>query len=208
MKIAILGSGRVGAALGVRWAKAGHEVLFCSREPNSPRVVELVETAGENATAASLQNAADLVDVVVIASPWNVCEHLLGSVGDLGGKVLIDCVNPINAEFTGLDLGFDTSAAEKIAQWAPQARVVKAFNTVSSATMADANFGEHPPTLFYCGDDDDAKKAVHQLAEDLDFDPIDAGELTMARYLEPLAMLYIKLAMQGMGNTAFKLLKR
>lgn len=208
MKIVLLGSGRVGAALGVRWAQKGHEVRFCSRTPDSEKIADLVAQAGATASAGGLEEAASFGDVIVIASPWEACEQLVTSIGDLSGKVLIDCINPINAEFTGLDLGFDTSAAEKVADWAPAANVVKAFNTVSSATMTNADFGDHAPTLFYCGDDDDAKKVVHQLAADLDLDPIDAGELSMARYLEPLAMLYIKLAMRGMGDTAFKLLRR
>jgi hypothetical protein len=208
MKIAVLGTGRVGGVLGKRWARAGHEVVFGTRLPGSEKVAALLAEAGPSARAAAPRDAVSHAGVVVMALPWNIAQEEL-TKHDLAGKVLVDCTNPLNATFTGLDLGFDTSAAEAIAGWAKGARVVKAFNTVSAAAMADPTFGGQPATMFYCGDDDQAKQIVGKLAEELGFEPIDAGPLSMARYLEPLAMLYIHLAMKGWGSScAFKVIRR
>jgi NADPH-dependent F420 reductase len=209
VNIAILGTGRVGGTLGRRWAQGGHHVVFGSRTPDDPRVRRLLAECGDSAEAASLAEAVRSAGVVIMALPWNVAEEEL-TKHDLDGKVLVDCTNPLNAQFTGLDLGFTTSAAEAIAAWAKGARVVKAFNTVSSAAMTDPDYSGDPAAMFYCGDDEEAKKIVGRLAGELGFDAIDAGDLQIARLLEPLAMLYIHMAMnQGWGSSrAFCIVQR
>lgn len=209
MKIAVLGTGNVGGTLGRRWAEAGHSVCFGSRDPASEKVQKLLATAPA-ATACTLKEAAAKSDVILLATPWNTAEATLASLGDISGKVVIDCINPLNETFSGLTHGHSTSAAELVASWVPTARVVKAFNTVGAKVMANPQFGDHPATLFYCGDDAAAKQIVHQLASDLGFEAVDAGTLAQARYLEPLAMLYIHLAVRGGwgSNTAFKIMKR
>jgi len=210
MDIAVLGTGNVGGALGAGWAAKGHNVVFGSRDPGSEKVRTLLATAGENARAATIAEAASSAGFVVLATPWNSVEEVLAAAGDLNGKILIDCINPINATFTGLDLGFDTSGSERIAELAPGARVVKAFNTVSAATMLDAAYGEHAANMFYCGDDEQAKATLNTMACELGLEAVDAGDLQMARYLEPLAMFYIKLAgkQKWGGNCALKILTR
>jgi predicted dinucleotide-binding enzyme len=109
-----------------------------------------------------------------------------------------------------LVIGFSTSGAEEIAKMASGARVVKAFNTVSSVTLSKPAFNSIASTVFYCGDDAEAKKTVAKLIGDLAFEPIDAGPLKNARYLEPMAELFIQLAYsQGMNaEMAFKLLRK
>jgi NADPH-dependent F420 reductase len=210
MRIAVLGTGNVGGTLGKRWAAAGHEVVFGSREPRSEKVQFLLADAGENASAASPAEAVLQANVVLLAAPWSSMQSSLAALGDLSGKILIDCINPLNETFSGLTHGHSVSAAELVASWAPTARVVKAFNTVSSRVMANPDFGGQPATLFLCGDDADAKRIVSELAACLGFEPVDAGPLVSARYLEPLAMLYIHMAVrEGWGsNTAFKIMKR
>lgn len=210
MKIAVLGTGSVGGTLGRRWAQAGHQVVFGSRHPGSVKVQTLLAESGPNACVAGLQEAVDASDVVLLAMPWDVMESTLKSLRNLSGKVLIDCINPLNETFTGLTHGHDTSAAELVASWVPDAHVVKAFNSVSARVMNDADFGNYKATLFYCGNDTAAKAVVHQLADELGFEPVDAGPLHNARYIEPLAMLYIHLAVRGGwgSHTAFKMLKR
>jgi predicted dinucleotide-binding enzyme len=210
VKIAILGTGRVGGTLGRRWAQKGHSIRFGSRDPLAPKVVKLLAECGTNAQATPLSEATADCEVVVYAAPWLVAESILTNAGSLAGKVLIDCTNPLTADFTGLDLGHTTSAGEHMAEWAPGALVVKAFNNVSSAIMADPVFAGNRATMFYCGDDTTAKETVKSLAGELGFDPVDAGPLKIARYLEPFAMLYIQLAVkEGWGShCAFKLLHR
>jgi 8-hydroxy-5-deazaflavin:NADPH oxidoreductase len=210
MKIGIIGSGNVGGTLGTRWAKAGHEVVFGSRNPQSAGMQELVRKAGAKARAASTAEAVKAGEILLLATPWPATRQILESLGDLGGKVLIDLVNPAKADLSGLAIGTSTSAGEHVAGWARNARVVKAFNTVGLNIMENPSFGKDRPVMFYCGDDSAAKLQVKQLAGELGFEPVDAGPLTQARLLEPFAMLWISLALQyGLGREiAFKLLRR
>ncbi|MGH9455635.1 MAG: NADPH-dependent F420 reductase, partial [Terriglobia bacterium] len=110
----------------------------------------------------------------------------------------------------GLTVGLTTSAAELVASWAPGAKVVKAFNTVGAAVFGNAQFGPQRADGFYCGDDAGAKSVVTHLIEQAGLEPVDVGALVNARLLEPLAMLWIDLAVnQRQGpNHAFKLLRR
>ncbi|MCH7728635.1 MAG: NADPH-dependent F420 reductase, partial [Planctomycetes bacterium] len=194
--------------LGTRWIEVGHQVVWGSRHPDAEKSQELAR--GTGGKAVSLREAAESADTIVLAIPWPVARATIESIGPLSGKTIVDCTNPLNADFSGLDLGFSTSAAEEIASWAPDAHVVKAFNTVSSVTMADPTYTDQPASMFFCGNDVQAKATVQQLAEDIGLEAVDAGPLSNARLLEPLAMLYIHLAVrEGWGsNCAFKILKR
>jgi len=209
MRIGIIGAGNVGGTLGSRWAKAGHEVAFGSREPDSDKMKQLVASAGPTARAATPQVAAQTAEVVVLSVPWKAAKEAIESLGDVSGKVVIDALNPLLPDLSGLALGTTTSAAEQVAAWAPRARVVKCFNTVGYNIMANPAFGADKPVMFYCGDDASAKQTVKQLAEELAFDPVDAGPLRQARLLEPFALLWISLAFGGHGrDIAFRLLHR
>jgi len=185
-------------------------VIFGSREPGSGGLKKLLDRAGSNARAASLQEAAKSGEVLLLATPWPVTKDVLQGLGDLTGKILIDAVNPVLPDLSGLALGNTTSAGEQVAGWARGAKVVKAFNTVGSNIMENSAFGHDKPVLFFCGDDAGAKTVVKQLAAGLGFEGVDAGPLTQARVLEPFALLWISLAFKaGLGREiAFKLLRR
>ena len=209
MRIGIIGSGNVGGTLGSRWAQLGHEVVFSSREPGSDRMKQLVAKAGKTARAVTPNVAAQTSDVIVLSVPWRAAKQAIEGLGDIGGKVVIDALNPLLPDLSGLQLGTTTSAAEQVAAWAPGAHVVKCFNTVGFNVMADPAFGGDKAVMFLCGDDPSAKETVRQLAEGLGFDALDAGPLRQARLLEPFAMLWISLAFGGHGREiAFKLLHR
>ncbi|HJX61763.1 MAG TPA: NADPH-dependent F420 reductase [Dehalococcoidia bacterium] len=210
MKIAVVGTGNVGGTLGRRWAGNGHQVVFCSRTPDSDRVKALVDAAGPNARAAGINEGVAASDVVVFATPWPGTLDLVGAAGSLQGKVVVDCTNPLRPDLSGLSIDGDTSGAEQIAQRAKGAAVVKAFNTISSLTMADPLFGSERADLFLCGDDAGAKRTVAQLGQELGFEPVDAGPLRAARYLEYLAMLWVHMAYkQNWGpNFIFKTVRR
>jgi predicted dinucleotide-binding enzyme len=210
LKIAILGTGGVGAALGSQWGAAGHAVMYGSRAPESEKVQQLVARSGQAAGAKSAREAIEGAEAILFAVPWPVARETLESLGDLGGRTLIDCTNPLLSDMSGIELGHVISAGEQIAAWSPGANVVKAFNSASVKVMLNPQFGEHRATMFYCGDDAAAKLTVRKLIEDIGFEAVDAGSLTSSRYLEPLAMLYIHLAFrQGFGsNCAFKIMKR
>jgi predicted dinucleotide-binding enzyme len=209
MTIGIIGAGSVGGTLGTGWAGKGHSVLFGVRDPSASSVKELLGRAGASAKAGSATDAA-ACDVVVLATPWDATQSAIQSAGDLKGKVLLDCTNPLLPDLSGMAIGTTTSGGEKVSEWAPGTRVVKVFNTTGFGNMANPIYGTDRNTMLYCGDDSSAKQTAAELAGDLGFDPVDAGPLTQARLLEPLALLWITLALkQGLGlNIAFKLMHR
>ncbi len=186
MKIAILGAGNVGATLGKRFAEAGHEVTFGVRNPATSR--DKIPDAKFETIAEASRDAS----VIILAVPFGVVEQALGECGDLSGKIVVDATNPLTMTDKGLALtcGFDTSGAEQIAPFAPGAMLVKCFNSTGFGNMAEPA----DSMMFVCGDDEDAVETVRKLAEDIGFEAIAIGDLTKARLLEPLAMLWIHLA--------------
>ena len=190
--------------------KQGMRSIFSAREPESDELAAIRERAGGSAQVGTCGEAIDASDVILLAIPWDQTRSVLEQSRDLDGKIVMDCINPLLPDLSGLELGFSNSAAEQIAVWFPQTRVVKAFNTLSAATMDDPQYGDHQACMFYCGDDAAAKEAVRQLAEELGFAAVDCGPLRLARQLEPLAMLYVHLAVfEGWGgDCAFKMLRR
>jgi 8-hydroxy-5-deazaflavin:NADPH oxidoreductase len=214
MKIGIIGAGNVGGTLGGRWAKNGHEVVFGVRDPKSAKVQALLGTIGKNARAASIREAAAAGSVVVLTTPWEATEEAITAAGNLKGKIVVDATNPLllgaDGLRKGLQVGHTRSAAEQVAGGAHGAKVVKCFNTTGAGNMANSQYPGGKIVMFLCGDDAAAKATVAGLAEELGFEAADAGPLTAARYLEPLAMLWIHLAyMQGWGpNFALRVVKR
>jgi predicted dinucleotide-binding enzyme len=210
MKIGIIGSGNVGATLGGRWSKLGHEVVFGTRNPDGSDMQQLAAKASGKTSTASLADAARDGEVLLLATPWPVTEQVIAGLGDLHGKILIDATNPVLPDLSGLALGNTTSAGEQVARWAGGAKVVKAFNTVGANIIADPSFDGHKPVMFYCGDDSEAKLVVKKLIHELVFEAVDAGPLTQARVLEPFAFLWMSMALkQGLGRQfAFELIRR
>jgi len=210
MKIGLIGAGNVGGALGKLWAAKGHQIVFGVPEPNSTKYAELLRAAGTNARAATVQEAASFAEVVVVATPWPATKSAIESAGSLAGKIVVDATNPLAPDLSALTIGTTNSAGEEVARWAVGAKVVKAFNTIGAGNFANPRFGGETASMFICGDDPSAKATVSKLAAELGFEVVDAGALTAARLLEPLALLWIQLAYkQGMGpNHAFRLLRR
>jgi len=211
MKLGIIGAGSVGGTLGKGWAAKGHQIKYGVRHPDSRETQEAVRATGGGSSAGEMPEAAAFGEVIVLATPWgDATRQAIESAGNLTGKIVIDCTNPVKPDLSGLAIGHDTSAAEQVAGWAKGAKVCKAFNTVGYHVMANPNFRERKAVMFVCGDDPAAKKTVLQLASDFGFEPIDAGGLSSARLLEPVAMLWIHLALhQGLGpDFSFGLLRR
>jgi 8-hydroxy-5-deazaflavin:NADPH oxidoreductase len=208
MKIAVIGAGSVGGTLARRWAERGHEVTLGLRRAPDEEVRKLVDASGGRIRTASVKDAAQGAEVVVLATPWGAVKDALSSAGPLDGKVLLDTTNPVAPGLT-LDVGPNgESAGERVAALAPGARVVKVFNTTGNNNMANPVYGGEPTVMFYAGDDAAAKDVAKKLASDLGFYAVDAGPLVRARQLENLAMLWITLAV-GLGREiAFKLVRR
>jgi len=194
MKIAVIGMGSVGGTLGQRWAAAGHTVTFGSRNPADPK--GKTEAAGMKAEFASIHDAVASADVVVLTVPFDAIANALAAAGNLAGKVLLDCTNPLLPDLSGLSVGQNTSGGEEVAKVAPGAKVVKIFNTTGYDNMANPNYGGTPVTMLYAGDNAGAKATAAALARDLGFDPVDFGPLSGARLLETLALVWITLAVR------------
>jgi len=209
MKIAILGTGNVGGALARAWTKKGHEVVFGTREPQSVKVQDLVANLGKRASAASPERAAQSCELVVLATPWPAAQETLQSCGKLAGKLVIDCTNPLASDLSGLSIGGNTSGGEQVAKWTG-APVFKSFNTTGAENMAKAADFATKPVMFYCGNDEAWRPTVAKLVEDAGFEAVDAGHLSSARWLEPLAMLWIHSAYKaGLGTDwAFAIARR
>lgn len=213
MRIALLGTGAVGQHLGHLLASVDYEIGYGSRNP---------ATKGQGlpdvAFLGSYGEAAAWAEVALLAVPWagqsgqNAHDIVRPLAEQLAGKVLIDATNPLQPDWSPAPLGTAHSAAEALAHWLPQTRVVKAFNTVFADIMTPAMLREgfaQSPTAFLCGDEPAAKKTVGQLAQAIGFDPVDAGALANARYLEAMAHLNIQIAvaMQGGTRVAFRYMR-
>jgi hypothetical protein len=210
MQIAIIGAGRVGTTLGSKWARAGHTIIYGVRDPHSEKAQQLQQLSPTGVRVVSVGEAASTTHVLLLATPWENTQAALQGVGSLAGKIIMDATNPLRPGMDGLALGWNISAGEQVAAWAPGANVIKVFNTTGSGNMADPEYPAGTVTMLLCGDDAAAKETVAALAAEIGFDVVDAGFLRSARYLEPLAMLWISLAYEmGNGpNIAFKLMRR
>lgn len=211
MRIAVVGYGTVGRTLGLVWADRGHEVVFGVRDPGKSEVQEF-RLSYPAAKVQGLPQAVAGAEVICLAVPYAAALEFGKTAGDLNGKIIVDCTNPIGPGLT-LTVGHDTSGAEEIAKALPGARVVKAFNSTGWENLTDSaypGYGDLRPVMPVCGDDPEANQAVCGLAEDLGFESWDWGPLAGARYLEPLAMLWIVAArVRGLGpDFAFALLRR
>jgi len=197
MHIAIIGMGNVGSTLGRRWRECGHQVAFGVRDPMKKKA----DAEKFQATVTTIPGAAASAEAVLLAIPWTAAPEVLKAAGDLSGKVLLDCTNPVTPDLTHLTIGFTTSAGEEVARLAPGARVVKVFNTNGVGNMADPDYGTLKATMLYAGDDRDANQVAADLAEQIGMEPVYLGPLKEARLLEPLAMAWILLARhRGLGR--------
>jgi 8-hydroxy-5-deazaflavin:NADPH oxidoreductase len=211
MKITIVGPGKLGTGLAKLWASQGHEIFVTfSRDPAKLEVV--ARELGPKAHAASVKDAIAGSDVVVLATKWAAVADALGQAGSLDGKIVLDCTNTMSPRKTKGGQPETRSCAEVVASMVPGARVVKTFNQMFEQIFhADSrDFGGQKPTMFYAGDDAQAKEVAARLIEETGLEAIDAGPLENARYLEQYAILIIRLGHTlGLGtNVAMKLLRR
>jgi predicted dinucleotide-binding enzyme len=199
MRIGILGSGLMGGKLGTMFARAGHQVTF-SYAHKRTKLEELARSAGPNARAGTPREAAHDADVLLLAVHWSNVDEVLREVGDVTGKVLVTCSLPMNEEDTGLVIANESSGAEELAKKAHGAAVVSAFGSVPSEVffaVFEARKADARPSLVYCGDDARGKEVVAGLIRDVGFEPVDAGPLRIARYIEPFTLLMAQLAYEG-----------
>jgi predicted dinucleotide-binding enzyme len=213
MRIGILGTGDVGRALGTGFVKHGHEVKIGSREAGNEKAEAWRSATGDKASTGTFAEAAAFGDVIVVATAWHGTENAIRLAGpdNFAGKPVLDTTNPLDFS-TGaprLAVGHTTSAGEEVQKWLPGAHVVKAFNIVGNQHMVDPQFPGGPPSMLIAGDHADAKESVKGILKDFGWETVDVGGIEGARYLEPLAMLWILHYFQTKnGNHAFKLLHK
>jgi predicted dinucleotide-binding enzyme len=205
MRVGIIGAGSLGNALGQRLASSGHEIMFGGGESAQDAATRCGGKVGANADAVAFG------EVVILAVPFAAVDCALATAGPFGNRVLWSCVNALTPDLSGLAVGFDTSAAETVAARAAGARVVAAIppfaNAIASGALRyDAGL---EPTVFLCGDDREAKLAVEGLVRDIGAQPVDAGALSAARFVEPAVMLLVSLAYSGVPrDIGLRLLER
>jgi len=189
----------MGGKLGTLFARAGHEVVF-SYARSRKKLDGLARDAGKNAKAGTPAEAARDADAILLAVHWSRVDEVLSQAGDLSGKVIVSCSLPMNPEDTELVVAHTSSGAEALARKVRNAQVVCAFGTVPSEVLFGVFESRRKlkrPSLVYCGDQEDAKAIAARLIRDVGFDPVDAGPLRMARYMEPFTLLVAQLAYEG-----------
>ena len=194
MKIGILGSGDVGKTLGAGFLKHGHSVTMGSRSPE--KLAEWT-VANPGSRAATFADTAREAEVIVLAVKGSASAEALRAAGaqNFAGKVVIDATNPISDDppengvlrfFTNVN----DSLMERLQREFPKARVVKAFNSVGAPLMVNPSFAAGKPTMFICGNDEEARKTVTTILEQFGWESADMGEANAARAIEPLCMLW------------------
>jgi NADPH-dependent F420 reductase len=203
MNIAIIGTGNIGSGLARTIARTKHGVVVASSNLDDAKTLarSLSEEAKLTVQATDVAQAVELAEVVILAVPFDAIVDI-AKVADFKGKTVIDVTNPVFEDFSGLTIGHDTSAAEEIQKTLPHAKVVKAFNTVFAQIYERGlDFSGMKVPAFIASDDDTAKEMVSAIATDAGFDAVDAGPLSNARYIEPLAYLNIQFGyMLGRGT--------
>lgn len=214
MKIGVLGSGMVGKVLANGFIKHGGQVMLGTRDIS--KLAQWKSEAGENGNTGSFSEAAEFGEIIVLALKGSAAKVALASAGvkNLSGKTIIDATNPIadEAPQNGVLRFFSTinySLMEELQSAFPGANFVKAFNSVGNAFMVNPDFGGIKPTMFICGNNEEAKKQVTEILDAFGFETEDMGKAEAARAIEPLCILWcIPGFINNSWNHAFKLLKK
>ena len=214
MKIGMLGSGNVGQVLAHAFIQEGHQLMLGTRNPQKPELVKW-KKENQDADLGTFAQAAKFGELIVLAVEGNVAEKAIELAGkdNIRGKVVIDATNPIAKQppthgvlhyFTTLE----DSLMERLQRAVPEARLVKAFNSVGHAYMYKPQFQGGKPTMFICGNDEGAKQTVMGILAAFGWETEDLGRVESARAIEPLCILWcIPGMLHNQWSHAFKLLK-
>jgi predicted dinucleotide-binding enzyme len=215
MKTGIIGSGIVGRVLASAFLDEGYEVMLGTRNTAKEDVVKWKE-ANPSGQTGSFADAAAFGELLVLATAGAAAEEAIKLAGpaNFSGKTVIDTTNPISKDppVNGVLKYFTTledSLMERIQKWLPDAHIVKAFNSVGNAMMYKPGFKGGPPTMFICGNDENAKKKVSAILRSFGWETEDLGKVEAARAIEPLCILWcIPGFLHNRWNHAFKLLRK
>lgn len=216
MKIGILGSGIVGRVLGSAFIAEGHQVMLGTRNVLKEDVVQWV-SKNAGATSGSFEETAKYGEIIVFAMSGDVAEEVIKTSGiqNFKDKVVIDATNPIDHTRPPVNgvlpyfTTMDESLMERLQRELPDAKLVKAFNSVGNAFMYKPDFNGQVPTMFICGNDEDAKQTVSKILDAFGWVTEDMGKAEAARAIEPLCILWcIPGILSNKWSHAFKLLKK
>ncbi len=201
MDIAFIGIGQVGSALAGNLAALGHQVTIAARDPNSQSVqVALGKYPSLQVAAPAMAIAS--AEIIFLATPFTANPAALAEAGDLSGKILVDCTNPVGANLSH-SLNSKQSGGEFVQSLVPTAKVVKAFTIYGFENFEDTSYPGYEklkPAMLLAGDDTGAKQQVSTLCRELGWEPADTGNLAMSLHLEHMTLLWIKMArVQGLG---------
>lgn len=204
MKIAIIGTGNVGSALAKGFAKAGHQVFLGVRNKSQFKGIDL--TSEQNISVCSISEAASPSEVILIAAVPQAITDIVGQLGDVTHKVIIDAMNSVRAKPEPF-----SNTTEALIKLTNCKDIVKSFNTTGAENMSNPIYSGKGIDMFYAGDSEKAKKIAEQLAKDIGFENVyNFGGNDKFNLLEHFALSWINLAMmQGYGRgIAFKVLSR
>lgn len=211
--VGVLGSGEVGRRLAGGFRSRGHDVMIGSRDPEKPELREWLDGDGRGIAAGTFAEAADHGSLLVLAVLGTAAEDALADAGPprFSGKVVIDATNPLDfsAGFPPkLAISGEDSLGERVQRALPDAKVVKAFNTIGSAYFVEPSFSDGAPTMLIAGDDDAAKELVGNVLADFGWaDTVDLGGIDGARELEAICIAWVKIGgKRGAWDHGFKLL--
>lgn len=185
LKIGMIGSGKVGSALGAVWVQAGHEVMFSSRHLEDDRA--LAAGLGAGAQAGTPREAAAFGDVLVVSVPYGALPDIGRDLeGLLDGKVVIDTCNPFpNRDGDIADWALERGAGLATAELLPGSRIVRAFNAIGAAQMGAAYQDPGAVGMPIAGDDAEAIRLASELIREIGYEPVLVGGLEMGKYLMP-----------------------
>jgi 8-hydroxy-5-deazaflavin:NADPH oxidoreductase len=199
MQIGILGSGLMGSKLGTILARAGHDVIF-SYSRSQKKLERLAREAGDRARAGTPAEAVANADALLLAVHWSRVDDVLAQTGSLSRRTVLTCSLPMTRNDSRMVLGLTTSGAETLAARLRKAHVVSAFSTAPSEVLFsvfEKRKRKTRPDLVFCGNHKGAKKTAAKLIRDVGFNPVDLGELSAARYIEPFSLLLAEIAYSG-----------
>jgi predicted dinucleotide-binding enzyme len=209
MRIGILGSGNVGRALTKGFLAEGHEVWLATRKPDGDKAT-LLRDEHPGVQVADFEAVAKHCELAILATPWEAATDMLKLAGPhhLDYKTVIDTNNAIRSHKDGVEqvVELSNSAGEVIQYLLPRSHVVKCFNTTGANNFYKPQF-DSQPTMFLCGDNEEAKQQVSELVRTFGWEPLDAGGIAAARQLEAMAVVWINHAIHsGERHHAFKML--
>jgi 8-hydroxy-5-deazaflavin:NADPH oxidoreductase len=209
-RVGVVGSGSVGRALAAGSASRGHEVTIGTRDPEQNEDLQAWAAQHENVAIGSFAATAEAGEIVVLATRGTAVEEAIETAGRqrFAGKLVIDATNPLDFSGGGpaLALGHADSGGETVQRALPDARVVKAFNTVNAGLMVDPGLPNGPHPMFIAGDDEGAKATVAEILSDFGWKAYDVGGIERSRELESLVILWVAIGQRrGAWDHAFTL---